>query len=220
MKRFVRAAIRTWLHLLVVPSPLRVDSNSESTGAVRSSLFHIGDPTTGQRNVWMGFPVSIADPSAHEAVLEWYAGFVRFVETCVVPARASSPSDFFREYDSRTEVPRLESSFENFEWNCNQAAQLAAVMDRERRILYQSWQHDPAAAARDLPESPQLWQRDRRLSVEVIEAMAKLGPIDRDILTILRKGPLCDEVCGGSENAPGYFNKSVGKLVTVHALVG
>lgn len=125
VKRFVRAAIRTWLHLLVVPSPLRVDSNSESTGAVRSSLFHIGDPTTGQRNVWMGFPVSIVDPSAHEAVLEWYAGFVRFVETCVVPARASSPSDFFREYDSRTEVPRLESSFENFEWNCNQAAQLA-----------------------------------------------------------------------------------------------
>ena len=134
---FVRAAIRTWLHLLVAPSPLRVDSTSESTRAVRSSLFHMSDPTTGQRSFWMGFPESIVDPSAHEAVLEWFTHFASFVRNIVAPACSRSPDELFRNGETWNEAPLVEQYFQNFVWDRNQAAELAAAMERERRILYQ-----------------------------------------------------------------------------------
>ena len=222
---FVRDAIHTWLHLLVAPSPLRVDSTSESTGAVCSSLFHMSEPTTGLRSLWMGFPESIVDPSAHEAVLEWYATFLSFVRNVVAPACSRSPVDLFRESDSWTEVPSFAPCFENFVWNRNQAARLAAVMERERRILYQGWQHDPAIPAQILLEYRQLWRRDRRLRLEVTESLAKLSLVDRLILKKLRSGPLkkailCNELCGPKENVPGNFNTSVERLKQMRLISG
>lgn len=205
----VRVAVSTWSHLLV--------ASSGSGGAVRSSLLRIVDGSTGAQHVWIGFPESVVDPSAHEAVLEWYTGFVDRVRNLGLPAVLGSDNDKFRDNCSWTADSPLESHFENWTWNRNDAARLAALMEGERRILYRAWKQQ--VEAESLPDYPELWRRDRRLSCAVVEAIARLDkPIDRSILKSLsleqprKKEPLSNSVCGDKPNAPGNFNKSLTKL--------
>ncbi len=204
----VRNAVSTWSHLLA--------ASSGSAGAVRSSLLRIVDSSTGAQNQWIGFPESVVDPSAHEAVLEWYTGFADRVRKLGLPVLSGSDSDLLRDNHSWPTDSPLESYFENWSWNRDEAARLAALMECERRILYQAWKQQ--VEAESLPDYHQLWKRDRHVSLAAMEVITKLEPMDRSILRSLsleqpcKKEPLCRSVCGDKPNAPGNFNNSLTKL--------
>jgi hypothetical protein len=152
-------------------------------GAVRSSLIRIVDGSTGAQDLWSGFPESVVDPSAHEAVLEWYSRFVNRVRNLAIPDLSGSKGDVFRDNRSWPSGSHLESHFENWSWNRDEAARLAALMECERRILYQFWKQQDDAES--LPDYHQLWKRDRNIRLAAIEVIKKLGPMDRSILKIL-----------------------------------
>ncbi len=204
----VRVAVSNWSHLLV--------ASFGAGGAVRSSLLRIADGSTGAQHVWMGFPESVVDPSAHEAVLGWFSAFADRVQNLGLPALSGPDSDMFRDNRSWPADSPLESHFENWSWNRDDAARLAALMEGERRILYQAWKQQDEAES--LPDYHQLWKRDRHVSLAAMEVITKLGAMDRRILKSLsleqprKKEPLSKAVCGDKANAPGNFNTSVGKL--------
>lgn len=204
----VRIAVSTWSHLLI--------ASSGSAGAVRSSLLRIADGSTGAQDVWRGFPESVVDPSAHEAVLGWFTEFADRVQNLGLPALSGSDNDMFRDIRSWPADSHLESHFENWSWNRNDGARLAALMEGERRILYQAWKKQ--GEAESLPDYHQLWKRDRHVSLAAIDVITKLGLMDRSILKNLsikqpcKKEPLCHFVCGDKPHAPGNFNKSLAKI--------
>ncbi len=204
----VRVAVSNWSHLLV--------ASSGAGGEVQSSLLRIVDVPSAAQDVWMGFPESVVDPSAHEAVLEWYTGCVDRVRNLGLTVLSGSDSDTLPENRSRPADRPVESHFENWSWNRNDAARLAALMEGERRILYQAWKQQ--ATIGSLLDYPELWRRDRHVSLEVAEAITKLLPMDRSILKSLsRKQPckrqaLSRSVCGNKPNIPGDFGRSVTKL--------
>lgn len=90
------------------------------------------------------------------------------------------------------------------------------MMECERRMLFQAWKHE--AIVESLPEYHELWRRDRRLSLAVVEAIGKLSDIDRCILISLlrlqpcKKEPLCHSVSGPKPSFPGNFNGSLERL--------
>ncbi len=171
----VRDAVSTWSHLLIV--------SSGSAGAVRSSLIREVDPSTGESTLWMSVPNSVVDPSEHEAVLGWFAVFADHVRILRLPTLFNPDSGVFHDNRCWHGAPRFESRFESWSWNRNDAARLAAIMECERRILFQAWKHK--ATAESLPEYRELWYRDRRLSQAVVETIGKLSEMDREILSRL-----------------------------------
>ena len=206
----VRDAVSTWSHLLI--------ASSGSAGAVRSSLIREVDPSTGESTLLTSFPNSVVDPSAHEAVLGWFAVFADHVRILRLPTLFDSDSAMFNDNRCWHDAPRFESRFESWSWNRNDAARMAAIMECERRILFQAWKHE--ATVELLPSYQELWQRDRRLSLAVVETIGKLSDsvMDRCILAnLLRSQPckkevLCGAVCGPDSPPSGAFNGSLKKL--------
>lgn len=208
----VQTAVSYWSH--------RFMGSTGSGGAVPSTLIRVVD-SVGSTNPWGGFPESAIDPSAHEAVLWWFANFVRHVQNLRLPVLSDSTVEMF--YDNRCwpADSLLESHFGNWLLNRNDAARLAAIMEGERRILYQAWELQ--ATTESLPDYDQLWRRDRRLSLAIVEAIARLDkPLDRDILKSLsreqpcKRIPLCRSVCGNKPNVPGNFNASLKKIMELN----
>lgn len=204
----VRFAVSNWSH--------RFSASSGAGGAVPSALIRVID-SAGRNSLFGGFPESVTDPSAHEAVIWWFANFVHHVQSLRLQALSDSTKEMFHDNRCWPEDWHLESHFENWLWNRNDAARLAAIMECERRILYQAWEQQ--ATIDSLPAYDQLWRRDRRLSLAVVEVIAKLdNPMDRSILkSLFREQPctkdaLVHSVCGNKQNAPGNFNTSLDKL--------
>lgn len=160
------------------------------------------------------------DPSAHEAVLEWYTGFVDRVRNLGLPVLSGLDDDMLRDNRSWPADSHLESHFENWSWNRNDAARLAAIMEGERRSLYQAWKQQ--ATTESLPDYPELWRRDRHVILGVAEVITKLLPMDRSVLENLLQGQpckkksLCHSVCGRVKNIPGSFNKSLTKITELN----
>ncbi len=211
---FVEVAVSHWSH--------RFMGSSGSGGAVPSTLIRVVD-SVGSTNPWGGFPESAIDPSAHEAVLWWFANFTRHVQDLCLPVLSDSTEEMFLDNHCWLAGSLLESHFGNWLWNRNDAARLAAIMEGERRILYQAWELQ--VTTESLPDYDQLWRRDRRLSLAVVEVIGKLNnPMDRWILKRLLRAQPCkkqDLAPAGSDkkNLPGNFGKSVAKVIELKLVI-